>query len=365
MNRFKMTVLSAAAAGVAAIVAPACAQDARTPETIIAEFDAVKAPRFTGKRGADDYQEKLQEYYAARAVMAETQAALILELYETSPDHERISKLMPQRWSLIGRAPGGSETVLEETSKIMKSGKGELAVTACFTYASTIGSTTNYSQEEFEPALAAFIKMAPDDDRPAQLLMSAARGMKDADQQLATYKRVLKDYPDSKYTKYTGGKIKQVDQLGKPFKLEFSEATSGETISIKELRGKVVVIDFWATWCGPCIAEMPHMKKLYAAYKEKGVEFIGVSLDQPEDKGGLDKLRKYCVDNDIDWPQYYQGNYWSSEYSVSWGINSIPAMFVIDQKGNLKSVNARGKLVEMLPEMLGIDALVQKEEKGG
>ncbi len=61
---------------------------------------------------------------------------------------------------------------------------------------------------------------------------------------------------------------------------------------MKSLKGKVVVIDFWATWCGPCVAEMPNMKKLYAEYKDKGVEFVGVSLDKSKEQGGLDKLSK-------------------------------------------------------------------------
>jgi hypothetical protein len=71
-------------------------------------------------------------------------------------------------------------------------------------------------------------------------------------------------------------------------------------------------------------------------------------------EGGLDKLRKYCADNDIEWPQYYQGNGWSSEFSTSWGINSIPAVFVVERGGKLHSVNARGKLDEMVPNLLGI-----------
>jgi hypothetical protein len=94
------------------------------------------------------------------------------------------------------------------------------------------------------------------------------------------------------------------------------------------------------------------MKKLYAKYHEKGVEFIGVSLDQPKEDGGLDALKKYVKENEIAWPQYYQGNYWNSEFSRAWGINSIPTMFLVDQDGKLVSVDARGKLETMIPELL-------------
>ena len=110
----------------------------------------------------------------------------------------------------------------------------------------------------------------------------------------------------------------QREAIGKPFDLEFTDAISGSTVSIKGLKGKVVVIDFWATWCGPCVAEMPKMKELYAKYRDKGVEFIGVSLDQPKERGGLDKLKKFVKENEIAWPQYYQGNGWESEFLHSW-----------------------------------------------
>ena len=106
---------------------------------------------------------------------------------------------------------------------------------------------------------------------------------------------------------------------------------------MKSLKGKVVVIDFWATWCGPCVAEMPKMKELYAKYHDQGVEFIGVSLDQPKEEGGLDSLKKFVKENEIAWPQYYQGNFWESEFSKSWGVNAIPCVFIVDADGKLYS----------------------------
>ena len=97
---------------------------------------------------------------------------------------------------------------------------------------------------------------------------------------------------------------------------------------------------------------MPKMKQLYARYRGQGVEFIGVSLDQPEQRGGLDKLKTFVKENEIAWPQYYQGNGWESTFSKSWGINSIPRVFVVAPSGKLYSVDARGKLDTMIPDLL-------------
>lgn len=121
---------------------------------------------------------------------------------------------------------------------------------------------------------------------------------------------------------------------------------------MRNLRGQVVVIDYWATWCPLCVAEMPTMKMLYEEYHEDGVEFIGVSLDKSEEDGGLEKLREYVKTNEVPWPQYYQGAGWSGEFSVSWGINSISALFIVDKNGILRTVNGRGKLEELIPVLL-------------
>ena len=121
---------------------------------------------------------------------------------------------------------------------------------------------------------------------------------------------------------------------------------------MKDLKGQVVVLDFWATWCGPCVREMPKMKKLYAKYHDEGVQFIGISLDKSEDEGGLDALKKYVSEKEILWPQYYLRKDGDIEFSNSWGISGIPALFIIDKKGNLKSVQARYKLEKLIPELL-------------
>ena len=81
--------------------------------------------------------------------------------------------------------------------------------------------------------------------------------------------------------------------MGRPFELAFTDATGGRRVDVQQdLKGKVVV-NFWATWCGPCVAKTAALKALYAKYRGKGVEFIGVSLDQPEDEGGLAKAEGF------------------------------------------------------------------------
>ncbi|MFG0283771.1 MAG: redoxin domain-containing protein, partial [Phycisphaerales bacterium JB039] len=266
---------------VAGLLAAAGTVMARPPAEIIAELESITAPTYDAERRGDaeyraEYSKLMQEYNAEKA-------ALIAELYAEDPGHEKITELMPQRWQLLQRTD--SDTVLEETKSILSQplASDELRTEAAYWHANVICNTTRYSPEEALPAIETFMQMAPEDDRAARLILGVASyGTDDPDLQMKIYKRSLQLFPDSPANKYTHGKIRQVESLGQPFELTFTEATSGEEISLqRDLRGKVVVLDFWATWCGPCIAEMPKMKELYAEYSGRGVEFIGISLDQP------------------------------------------------------------------------------------
>jgi thiol-disulfide isomerase/thioredoxin len=328
------------------VLATPASSEERTADVILREIDSVRIPQYDRSRTSDrDYVRKMSEQ-RGKAIFRK--ADLIGELYRLDPNHPRLAELMPERWK--ARRIGDTK----EIDEVLARTKDEaLRREAAYEKADDLLRRAKVEFGDAMEAIEAFEKLAPKDKRGSKLLLYLADRISDEpDRQRALYQRVLDHDPDSPEAETARGILRQTDGIGKPFDLTFTDLISGSEISIKALKGKVVVVDFWATWCGPCIAEMPRMKKLYAEYKDKGVEFISISLDKPKEDGGLNALKEYVARNEMTWPQYYQGNYWDSEFSRSWGVNSIPRVFLIDQDGRLASTNARGKLEAMIPELL-------------
>jgi thiol-disulfide isomerase/thioredoxin len=142
--------------------------------------------------------------------------------------------------------------------------------------------------------------------------------------------------------------LKSIQRIGKPLAIKF-KAIDGREVDLAALRGKVVLIDFWATWCGPCMAEMPKVKALHEKLNPKGFEIIGISLDQ--DRKALDRV---IARDKIPWPQHLETAPGAEKFTDAFGIESIPTLWLVDKKGNLRDVNGiedlEGKVAKLLAE---------------
>jgi peroxiredoxin len=162
-----------------------------------------------------------------------------------------------------------------------------------------------------------------------------------------------RDYPDTKAGKNAeailaniqrqeeGKKIQKALVLGAKFPDFEEKDLDGKPISPSKLKGKVLLVDFWATWCGPCVRELPNVLKAYEKHHDKGFEIIGISLDDNEAK-----LKNFIKDRNMSWPQYFDGKGWENKLAQKYGIQSIPATFLLDGEGKIIGRDLRGENLE-------------------
>ena len=123
-----------------------------------------------------------------------------------------------------------------------------------------------------------------------------------------------------------------------PLDLKYT-AVDGTQVDLAQMRGKVVLVDFWATWCGPCRGEVPDVVAAYQKYHDRGFEVVGISLDT--DQGALND---FTTQNGMVWPQYFDGQGWSNSIARANGVHAIPAMWLIGKDGRLITKDAREDL---------------------
>ena len=138
--------------------------------------------------------------------------------------------------------------------------------------------------------------------------------------------------------------------IGKPAPNFSAPSPEGKTISLKESLGKVTIIDFWASWCGPCRAENPNVVALYNEFHPQGLNIIGVSLDKD-----AAKWKEAIAKDGLIWPHVSNLKFWEDPIAKQYNVQSIPATFILDEKGNIVAKDLRGEeLRAKVAALLGV-----------
>jgi peroxiredoxin len=163
--------------------------------------------------------------------------------------------------------------------------------------------------------------------------------------------------PDLKNTELGKNYAKEIENWKKTsigaIALEFTQNDpDGKPVKLSDFRGKYLLIDFWASWCGPCRKENPNVVEAYNAYKDKNFTILGISLDDGTKKGRENWLKAIEQDG-LSWTHVSDLKYWNNEVARLYGIYSIPANFLLDPSGKIIDRNLRGKaLMEKLAEYI-------------
>ncbi|MCB0444859.1 MAG: AhpC/TSA family protein [Gelidibacter sp.] len=175
----------------------------------------------------------------------------------------------------------------------------------------------------------------------------------------SSYKSLDSDLLSTNYGKMVGGKIAMKKQeierkgnldIGKVAPDFSGPNPDGKTISLNDIKGKVTIIDFWASWCRPCRMENPNVVKVYNKYHDKGLEIVSVSLDKP---GKKDKWLKAIDDDHLTWNHISNLNYFNDPIAKLYDIKSIPSTYILDADGKIVAKSLRGQMLEdKIAEML-------------
>jgi thiol-disulfide isomerase/thioredoxin len=305
-------------------------------------------------------KEAIAAFQKKNGALALKVADLAKDFYTKYPKHEMAGEARDREQYLLGVAIEVGETnvqarlvALEETRlkdpSLSEEDRIQLRVNQLQrTVNAQEGASSTARLAVFEKGARALIKEFPQRAELNGLLLSVAQGYADSGD-LTSARGLANDLAKAEVSQELKSDaealIKKFDRVGKPLALKF-KAVDGREVNLESLKGKVVLIDFWATWCGPCMAELPTVKGTHAKLNPKGFEIIGISLDH--EKGALQKV---LTERSMTWPQYFEEGD-SNKFADEFEVASIPTMWLVDKKGNLRDLNGRENLAEKVEKLL-------------
>lgn len=186
---------------------------------------------------------------------------------------------------------------------------------------------------------------APQDSRPYTVLVSLAGQLPQA-RRIAVLDELSHEQTPEPARSEAKDALRTFQRLGKPFDLKFT-ALDGRNVNLSDLQGKVVLIDFWATSCGPCVREMPDLKKLYSKHKAQGFEVIGITFEPDEEV-----LSTFLRKQEIPWPQYFDAAGSASPLAKEFAVRRIPVIWLVDRHGVLRYLDGEEDRDRKIEELL-------------
>jgi thiol-disulfide isomerase/thioredoxin len=197
------------------------------------------------------------------------------------------------------------------------------------------------------PVLRELIKRFPGKEKPYAMLLSLA-AMSPDDKARPIANEILTDPVSDALKDKARALLRRLNEAGKPLDVRFT-AIDGRQVDLNQMKGKVVLIDFWATWCVSCVEEIPLLKECYQKFHSRGFEIVGISFDTNEKT-----LDNFVQKRGLPWPQYFGGQGPQNKFRTEFFIEWIPTLWLVDKKGNLRETDAssdlKGKIEKLLAE---------------
>jgi len=142
------------------------------------------------------------------------------------------------------------------------------------------------------------------------------------------------------------GLLRRLDAVGRPLPIEF-KAVDGRAVNLTTVSNKVVLVDFWATWCPGCVALSPEVKKLYDQYRTNGFDVVGINFDDD-----TNQARRFISEEGLPWPQYFGGRGSDNKFGRDYSINALPAVWLADRKGILRDIHGTTDLEAKVAKLM-------------